>query len=78
VKVSSEPAAAVTASAADSQYAVRPGPITRLGAGPAAVIRVVTEVVITITYSRQLTPQAHSSPDGQVGAFATLTWDVRL
>ena len=40
----SEPAAATTASAADSQYAVPPGPITRLRTGPA-----VTEVVIAIT-----------------------------
>jgi hypothetical protein len=48
VNVSSEPAVAVTASAADSQYAVPPGPITRLHTGP-AVIRAVTEVAIAIT-----------------------------
>ena len=46
--VSSEPAAAATASPADSQYAVPPGPITRLRAGPAAS-RAATEVVIAIT-----------------------------
>jgi hypothetical protein len=71
---------AATASAADSQYAVPPGPITRLPADP-AVIRAVTEVAIAITYSRQPAPlhvQAGSSPDGQVGALATLTCDVRL
>ena len=64
---SSEPAAAVTASAADSQYAVAPGPITRLRAGPAA-IRVVTEVAIAITHSRQLLARLAPPRDGQVGA----------
>ena len=50
VNVSSEPAAAATASAADSQYAGPSSPITRLRAGP-AVSRAVTEVVIAITHS---------------------------
>jgi hypothetical protein len=71
VNVSSELAAAATPSAADSQYAAPPGPITRLGADPVGTwtIRVIP-VAIALTRSHQLTPkhvQAGSAADGRVG-----------
>jgi hypothetical protein len=78
VKVSSEPAAAVTASPADSQYAGPPARITRRNPGAAVTSAIRGTLVVTaITRSHRLRPlkaQVRSTPDGQLGQMVPALW----